>query len=38
MSSLSEIDEAYKVAKKNGAKEIVLLYLGSGFVVARMSK
>ena len=31
MSSLSEIDEAYKVAKKNGAKEIVLLYCVSNY-------
>ena len=31
MSSLSEIDEAYKVAKKNGAKEIILLYCVSNY-------
>ena len=31
MSSLEEIDEAYKVAKRNGAKEIILLYCVSNY-------
>ncbi len=31
MSSLDEIDETFKVAKKNGAKEIILLYCVSNY-------
>ena len=38
MANLNEIDFAYKIAKKNGAKEIILLYCVSNYPSKIISK